>query len=235
MSNYPTAKDVNRKIVITVNSNKTLARIFDDKEVISSGVATCSPEDTFDLKTGAELAMARAFEKLLKPVEVEWKVVKRYPKSGDYIRLKSTRFTFNRVGDILKVHYAIGGHVKVKNCDHPRKTLIFEPIDPNYLWNYFDYEYEVVEKVEEPKFRKITRDPRPGDYIRIISSVYDFDEPGDVLKIHDIASPDCVSVLISDHPKLKQHLKETTDGYWSEDYWVYCDLFDKFEFVEKVN
>ena len=317
-SNYET-----RKVVITVDKNETLARIFNDNnEVVSKAVAKCNPEDTFDFKTGAELALARAFEKLPKPGNVEWKVVKRDAKPGDYVRIVAPCFTFDRIGDILKVNrvikcddeycvikvraadhanrdkscmvrgenyewnysnfevevvepvtkeewrvvnrspkagdyvrikssrfhfdhdkpivrvHSVNDTVNVRNGDHPNARAEYiddRCITDDYLWYYYKFEVEVVEPVKKEEFRKITRDPRPGDYIRLLKSCYDFDEVGDVLKIHEIVTPHSVSVLISDHPKLKKALEKESKGKWIADYWVYHALFDKFEFVEKVN
>ena len=56
-----------KKIVITLDGNKTLARFYDDNKVIKSAVAKCSPEDEFDFETGARIAFDRLVGE--KPVE----------------------------------------------------------------------------------------------------------------------------------------------------------------------
>lgn len=51
------------KIVITTDGNKTLARLYENNEVVRIAEAKCSPEDTFDFETGAKLAFERLMEK----------------------------------------------------------------------------------------------------------------------------------------------------------------------------
>ena len=51
------------KIVITTDGNKTLARLYENNEVIRTAEAKCSPEDTFDFETGAKLAFERLMKK----------------------------------------------------------------------------------------------------------------------------------------------------------------------------
>lgn len=48
-----------RKIVITTDGKKTLARLYESDKVIKSAVAKCSPEDDFCFETGAKLAFDR--------------------------------------------------------------------------------------------------------------------------------------------------------------------------------
>lgn len=52
-----------KKIVITTDGKETLARMYDGNKVVKTATAKCSPADTFDFKTGAELAFNRLFEK----------------------------------------------------------------------------------------------------------------------------------------------------------------------------
>lgn len=52
---------VDQKIVITVNGNETLARLYDGKNVVKSATAKCSPDDEFDFEVGAKLAIERLF------------------------------------------------------------------------------------------------------------------------------------------------------------------------------
>lgn len=48
-----------KKIVITLDGDKTLARLYEGKNVIKSAVAKCSPEDDFCFETGAKIAFDR--------------------------------------------------------------------------------------------------------------------------------------------------------------------------------
>lgn len=69
------------------------------------------------------------------------KEVKRPAKEGEYIKLIQKSFSFNEVGDILKVSLANeNGLVKVLGKDHPRDTM-----HPEELWNYIIFEYVVLE------------------------------------------------------------------------------------------
>lgn len=53
------AETFNHKIIITSDGKETLARMYDGKTVVKSAKAICCPDDTFDFKTGAELAFDR--------------------------------------------------------------------------------------------------------------------------------------------------------------------------------
>lgn len=48
-----------KKIVITHDGKNTLARLYEDDKVVKSAEAKCSPDDTFDFTTGAQLAFER--------------------------------------------------------------------------------------------------------------------------------------------------------------------------------
>lgn len=50
-----------KKIVITSNGDKTLARLYDGKKVVKTATAKCSPDDKFDFETGAKYAFGRLF------------------------------------------------------------------------------------------------------------------------------------------------------------------------------
>ena len=59
-------KDIDRlidehKIVITSDGKTTTAKLYDGKKFIKEATAKCSPEDEFDFKIGAELAVERLF------------------------------------------------------------------------------------------------------------------------------------------------------------------------------
>ena len=52
-----------KKIVITSDGEKTLARLYDGKKVVKTATAKCSPDDNFDFEAGATIAFDRLFEK----------------------------------------------------------------------------------------------------------------------------------------------------------------------------
>ena len=52
-----------KKIVITSEGEKTLARLYDRNKVIKTATAKCAPDDKFSFETGAKIAFNRLFEK----------------------------------------------------------------------------------------------------------------------------------------------------------------------------
>lgn len=228
-----------RKVVITVDKNVTLARIFDDNnKVVSKGVAMCSPEDTFDFKIGSELALTRAFE-AMKPKKVEWVVVDRKPRVGDYIRVTCKCYPFNDYGEVLKVSdVSDTGYVSIKITDHPKCKQHWDNFGGWLFdtWVYNQSEYEVVEPApKKPEFRKIFRIPKCGDYVKIIRSDYSFDagSKNEMLKISRVidngANAIGVDVLHNDHPRaVRMYGRDYPDS------WHYNCWRSKLEFYEKV-
>lgn len=236
-----------RKVVITVDKNVTLARVFDnDNKVVAKGVAKCNPEDTFDFKMGAELAMKRAFESTTPKIDLKttkWVKVDRKPVPGDYVRIVKPCFTFDRIGDVLKVYKATDNNVQVRAKDHANCDRFCMCNGENYIWNYNYHEVEVVEPVVKPtkQYRKLDRPPRPGDYIRLTrvdTNVSDnFDSVGDVLKISTcVMGGLVVGVHVNDHPKLVAHYKGVENIPFGncDQIWMYGKLFEDYEFVEEV-
>jgi hypothetical protein len=131
--------NIGDKVIITTDGTETLARLYENGKVVKSATAKCAPEDEFDFNIGARLAFDRLHGEEKK--EQKWRVVHRPARVGDYIRLKHTYFSFNKIGDILKVATASAACVSVKACDHPRST----GEKSNYLWYYDNFSYEVIE------------------------------------------------------------------------------------------
>lgn len=52
-----------KKIVITSDGEKTLARLYDGKKVVKTATAKCSPDDKFDFETGATISFDRLLNK----------------------------------------------------------------------------------------------------------------------------------------------------------------------------
>ena len=55
--------DSEMKIVVLRDGNKVTATSYRDGEKITTGVAKCSPEDTFDFAVGSRIALKRLFAK----------------------------------------------------------------------------------------------------------------------------------------------------------------------------
>jgi hypothetical protein len=56
--------DPEMKIVVLRDGNKVTATSYRDGEKITTGVAKCSPEDTFDFSVGSRIALKRLFAKI---------------------------------------------------------------------------------------------------------------------------------------------------------------------------
>ena len=128
-------------------------------------IAKCMEGDTYDREKGFVIAYLKKMignttfrDELIKWCEVEedkteWRVVDRPVRAGDYIRLITPMFTFNKIGDIMKVFYANNDYVTVRNIDHVRPTG--HDVNDDYEWGYLKGAFEVVEKVN----RKETNEP----------------------------------------------------------------------------
>jgi hypothetical protein len=94
---------------------------------------------------GKDFDLGSCFDRDTTPVT--WNVVDRPVKKGDYVRLVDTEYTFNKVGDILKIHDEWGTGVHVLAKDHPRDTGMGEC----FKWCYLPKDFEVVELPSEKK------------------------------------------------------------------------------------
>jgi hypothetical protein len=63
------------KIIITSDGKTTLARLYDGNRVIRRAEAKCSPEDTYDFATGANLA----YDRLMRPTREPYAEPKAEP------------------------------------------------------------------------------------------------------------------------------------------------------------
>lgn len=102
--------------------------------------------------------------------------------------------------------------------------------------NEFNKEIHKWVKYEEPKeekpkekafeWRVVNRHVKVGDYVRIIQVDYDFNELGDILKVHEIVGEASVHVLDKDQPR-GTGCNVDSDFKW-------CYLPSEYEVVEKV-
>ncbi len=228
----------NQKVVITFDNNEILARIYENNKVIAKGIAYCSPDDEFDLVLGSTLAMTRAVEELDHKNQ-KWVKVTRHPMPGDYVRVIYPLFSFDRKGDVMKVSGIENARLCVKAAHHPNVEAMAN-VGGDYLWHYYRCNVEVVEPApKEPKFRKITRLPKDGDYAKIIHSVYDFDDPDTFLPIRGVVngfhSNVGFYVLNKEHPGAMKFDREHPPVEWSPDQaWYYNCNWNTIEFYEKV-
>jgi hypothetical protein len=91
-----------KKIVITTDGETTQARYYEDRTLVHTAEAVCSPDDTFDFGTGAKLAAERLLEKM-----------KPQPKfkEGDVVRITDNMDTSLR--ETPYHHLLVGGFAKV--------------------------------------------------------------------------------------------------------------------------
>lgn len=76
------------------------------------------------------------------------KAVKRLAKVGENIMLISKMWEFNRIGDILKVSISLNCLVQVEERNHPHSL---KRSHGNYLWNYSQKTYVVLEGYVPPE------------------------------------------------------------------------------------
>lgn len=200
------------KIVITTDGAETLARLFDGNKVVKTATAKCSPADTFDFATGAEIAFNRlmgvkAVKEEKKPLTFREKLKQERPE---------------------KVKEVYGGGCygcpssygyEEKGCPKKQKKVA----TCSECW---DREIPVTrqEPKKQEKWRVVNREVKAGDYIRLKHNDYpEFADVGDVLKVHSVTGH-LAKVLNND---MTRPSKKHIDAKWT--YW-----FSEFEVVEPV-
>lgn len=129
-----------QELHITVKDNKTIGVLKKDGKVINQKEAICNSLDTFDFETGARLVVDRLFKD-------EVREVKRQAKVGEYIKLTEKWYSFNEIGDVLKVESVFNCQLAcVFGKNHPRNTNKSER-----KWPYRPGQYVVLENYEPPK------------------------------------------------------------------------------------
>lgn len=119
------------KIVITTDGKETLARLYEDGNVVKKATAQCSPDDKFDFAVGAKIA----FERLTKTTPAKIIMGKKYRVIGN----TEPRHHYN-LGEIVtpieidlgSAYYESierGRHQWVSNKD---VELVEEPAEPKY-------------------------------------------------------------------------------------------------------
>ena len=87
-----------------------------------------------------------------------------------------------------------------------------------------------LKKVEQ-KWNVVKRKAKVGDYIRLTTKVYEFDEIGDIHRVHKVNTEGEPGVLIKEHTGCKEWIETHFHG-WFNDCWYYADC--EFEIVEPV-
>ena len=76
----PVAETCDKKIVITADGTKTIARLYEGNKLVKTATAKCSPDDTFDFALGSNIAFIRLF------AEGETEAAKPRIEVGKYYR-----------------------------------------------------------------------------------------------------------------------------------------------------
>lgn len=151
----------NEKIIITHDGTTTTAKLYDNKNIISTAESVCAPTDTFDFATGANLAL----DQLYKSSEV--REVKRPAKVGEWIKIVDAREAEGCYsnGDVLCVeeeNHICGIYAKTVNthpcCKGLRKGM-------SYIGNN---EYVVLENYTPPA-EPTKHEYKAGDLAKIVA------------------------------------------------------------------
>ena len=125
----PVKEEVSENLVIYRKDNKTIAKYYKGDKTFEAE-AKCSPEDEYDFKTGAELAMNRVMDKAKEEDEYSWvKCVGYRQKSEFYFTVGKEYKIFNNGNITNDYEYTYAGkHSKKAMLDFLSKWYIFEEI-----------------------------------------------------------------------------------------------------------
>lgn len=171
--------DIDKKIYITTDGEKVFSVMKDGKKVTMSAEAKCSPEDTFDFKTGAELAFKRLFAE--KKRDTDFKV-------GDRVRFRSwddmaaeygvneykninCQFHFTEEMRFLCGTYATISKITTNNNVYLRDFSLESERD---YWRYptkWNYSTDMLEKVTEKEEQKAIK---VGDTVKVVDNDYSY-------------------------------------------------------------
>lgn len=177
----------NQMIITYRDGNKVISNLKINGKIVKTAEAKCCPTDIFDFNVGAKLSLDRLFEENL--------------KEDIYIKLLGDGgFTFNKRGDVLKAYK--------KPNDNKAYVLSKDQIRSvgsavSTEWVYLPSEYKIL-KNYVPQEVKV----KAGDYIKLTTQTYAFNQIGDILKVDEVIENGTVSVLSKDHPRT------TFDGNW---------------------
>ena len=223
----------NDELHITVNGRETHAVWKQGGKVIGHGVATCSPDDGFDFRTGAQIAMQRCGFLELKAIEDEKAVreVKRPAKAGEWIKALADSKSFPgeaslrfRKGDILLVTSTMKPgdtwYGRGVVYDHPDcKSYVIRNDDYIVLENY--QPPKEPEKPQEPQYREVKRRAKVGEKIKVVNPSFSFSEEGDVLTVSTVETG---YVAAKDHPYRESVLNHGANYIWAYGHGEYVVL-----------
>ena len=126
-------------IVITNDGRVTTAWLKQGKTILKTGVAKCSPDDEFNLETGAKLALERLFE-----AEEQKKAVPKY-KVGDRVKIVKEKAGeyWNPSGGMDRW---LGKTMTICDITPIDGDLFYTMKEDNERWNYFPWMIEGLAK-----------------------------------------------------------------------------------------
>lgn len=117
------------KLVIYHNGNKTIAKYYKGNKTFEAE-SKCSPEDEYDFKTGAELAMNRVIDKAKEENEYSWVRCVGYRQKDEFCFTAGKKYKIFNNGSITNDYgYTYDDvHSKKAMLDFLSKWYIFEEI-----------------------------------------------------------------------------------------------------------
>lgn len=127
----PVEEEITEKLVIYRNGSKTIAKYYKDNKTFEAE-AKCSPEDEYDFKTGAELAMNRVMDKAKEEEEYSWVRCVGYRQKGEFYFTIGKKYKIFNNGNITNdngyTYVGVGKGTKEVMLDFLSKWYIFEEI-----------------------------------------------------------------------------------------------------------
>lgn len=122
-------EEIPEKLVIYRNGNKTIAKYYKGDKTLEAE-AKCSPEDEYDFKTGAELAMNRVMDKAKEEDGYTWVRCVGYRQKDEFCFTVGKEYKIFNNGNITNDYgytYA-SEHSKKAKLNFLSKWYIFEEI-----------------------------------------------------------------------------------------------------------
>lgn len=121
----------NSKIVITTDGKTTIAKMYDGKNFVKSAKAVCSPDDEFDFKKGAGIAISRLLDYEFVPLEetllnTKICIIKgdEHLETGHIYEIVNGKFQCDVVGNGKSNTFPVG--FRLKSIDDLKAYLSYE-------------------------------------------------------------------------------------------------------------
>ncbi|MGN0613574.1 MAG: hypothetical protein ACI4JB_06690 [Porcipelethomonas sp.] len=131
--------DCNEKIVITSDGKTTTAKMYNGKKFVKAAKAICSPEDEFNIVTGAAIAFSRLFDADVNFVDDE-------PEEKPLLNTKFCVYEGDGIFKTGHIYEVVDG--KIIRPDGDRLPYGFSLHTTEELYDYFEG-LKIVEVVDE--------------------------------------------------------------------------------------